>query len=101
MIDGDTLEMTVDTGFRSRHVVHVRLSGVNAPETSSPEGKAAKAALATLVATHPGEWPVTVVTQRIKSGEVVSFERYVATVVLDGIDLAEWLVANGYAERTG
>lgn len=31
-VDGDTLRVEVDSGFYSRHVITLRLTGVNAPE---------------------------------------------------------------------
>lgn len=99
VVDADTLEMTVDTGFRSRHVVHVRLKGVDAPELGTPEGEAAKQAVQTLLEGDQRQWNATVRTERIASGEIVSFERYVADVWVGDLNLAEWLVEQGHAER--
>lgn len=42
VIDGDTIEVDVDLGFKIRQTVIVRLFGLNAPELPTPEGKAAK-----------------------------------------------------------
>lgn len=38
VIDGDSLVLLVDTGFRHFAKVHVRLSGVDTPERTDPEG---------------------------------------------------------------
>jgi endonuclease YncB( thermonuclease family) len=42
VIDADTLAVTVDLGFCIHTKTQVRLYGVNAPELTTPEGKAAK-----------------------------------------------------------
>jgi micrococcal nuclease len=43
VIDGDTIEVEVDLGFKIKHTTILRLSGINAPELRTPEGVAAKA----------------------------------------------------------
>jgi len=40
VIDGDTLEMVVDTGFRSTYLDKFRLIGLNAPEGKNTEAAA-------------------------------------------------------------
>lgn len=45
VIDGDTVTIRVDLGFYLYLQHNVRFFGVNAPELSTPEGKAAKAEL--------------------------------------------------------
>lgn len=43
VIDGDTVRLDVDLGFRHwQHDMVIRLFGVNAPEKSTPAGKLAK-----------------------------------------------------------
>ena len=66
VVDGDTVDLAVDVGFRVSITDRFRLLGINAPEmhgTSSPAGKEAKAALASMLAgvetltikTHKGQ----------------------------------------------
>ena len=43
VVDGDTLHLNVDLGCDIEVAMTVRLSGLNAPEMSTVEGKAAKA----------------------------------------------------------
>ncbi len=43
VIDGDTIEVEIDLGFKIRQTTILRLSGINAPELRTPEGVAAKA----------------------------------------------------------
>jgi len=42
VVDGDTLKGAVDLGFSTSHVDKFRFAHVNAPETSTPEGRAVK-----------------------------------------------------------
>jgi micrococcal nuclease len=46
VIDGDTIEVEIDLGFKIKHTTILRLIGINAPELPTPEGKAAKEWLA-------------------------------------------------------
>lgn len=110
-VDADTFEVECDTGFGSRHVIHARLAGVNAPERGAAAGVRAVAALAGWMrdaeARVPEEtvtWPLRVRTLRRGEGEARSFARWVADVWLvdpEGAwrSVAEWLVANGLAVR--
>ena len=43
VIDGDTLEVRLDLGFKIQHTTTLRLAGLNAPEMRTDEGHAAKA----------------------------------------------------------
>lgn len=45
VIDGDTVRMTVDTGFHVTFKDNFRLADINAPELNTPEGQAARVAL--------------------------------------------------------
>lgn len=45
VIDGDTVNLTIDLGFRMTMTANCRMAGINAPEMDTEEGKAAKIAL--------------------------------------------------------
>lgn len=45
VIDGDTVNLTIDLGFRLSMTSNCRLAGINAPEMSTEEGKTSKIAL--------------------------------------------------------
>lgn len=49
VIDGDTVVLDIDLGFRIHHEVTARLDGIDAPELRTAEGKLAKIALAGMV----------------------------------------------------
>lgn len=48
IVDGDTVDVSVDMGFYVSTKVRVRLAGINAPETYTVDGQIAKSQLAAL-----------------------------------------------------
>lgn len=54
VVDGDTVELVVDLGFRIGHRMTIRLTGIDAKELSQPKGYAARAYLELLLG-GPGE----------------------------------------------
>jgi micrococcal nuclease len=95
VVDGDTLKVTVDLGFRVVYQTAVRLAGINAPEMNTAEGKRAKAALQALVDRYSGQW----VAQTYKNGHD-KYGRWLARLVTpDGVDVNEWMLAQGHATR--
>lgn len=99
VIDGDSLEVAVDCGFRISHTIQVRIAGINAPEIRGPSqdaGDAAKYALQYLLADR------TLYVATHRDGR--SFARYIADCWVedeDGtlIDVATEMVARGHAVR--
>lgn len=49
VIDGDTVNLTIDLGFRMTMTANCRLAGINAPEMSTKEGQVAKVYLTTIL----------------------------------------------------
>lgn len=104
VIDGDTLEMEIDTGFHTVRTERVRLVGVNAPETRGPSrnaGLAAKAWTTKWVndAQRETKWPFMVETFKTDS-----FGRYLARVWVEkemdtdsSSDLSDQLIKSGHA----
>lgn len=98
VIDGDTVEIAVDCGFRITHTLQLRLAGINAPELRGedrPDGLTAVSALSELVRGQ------TVRVRTHKDGR--SFSRYVGDLFVerDGalVDVADVMVNGGYAVR--
>ena len=83
--DGDTLWVRPAGGGKP---VKLRMAGIDAPEICQAGGRAARVALASRVARRT----VVVTTHRFDD-----YGRAVATVHLDGEDLAGWMVAQGHA----
>lgn len=95
VIDGDTLDVLIDCGFNVYTYATIRLEGVNAPETNTTEGKAAKAYA---TAEFPHGTPLTLDTKPYPQ----TFGRYVARVTYvdaNGLtrDMAATLIEAGHA----
>lgn len=95
VIDGDTLEIVLALPHLTERL-KLRLRGLDCPEIKTPEGKAAKRAVETLVRDAK---TVTVYTSRADK-----YDRYLADVFLamnDGTEifLNNYLLENGLADR--
>lgn len=99
-IDGDTIEVLVDHGFRHFSTQRIRLKDINCHEVNSPFPELREAAFQAKAATERWlnnvdksvEWPLTIYTGKL------SFDRWVGLVVdSNGHDLGDHLVINGYA----
>jgi micrococcal nuclease len=92
LVDGDTLELMVDLGFRMTFRDRFRIRGIQAPETRGAErelGLRCQLALAALV---PPGTPVVVTTHKAEK-----YGRWLADVSLDdGDSLAARLVRDGW-----
>lgn len=103
VIDGDTLEVRVDLGFRVYVVERIRLRGVDAPERNTSAGRVAVAGMSLILdrLSDGRQYPrVVLVTHRgTRGGAERSFDRYVADVFIGGVDLAAELVDAGHAVR--
>lgn len=94
--DGDTMRADVDLGFG---VIlsnqPLRLYGINAPEVTGeqrPLGLVSRDRLRELILGKK----VVIRTYRDSKEK---YGRYLATVIIDGLDVNEWLVENKLAER--
>ena len=98
VIDGDTIDLMLDKGFRDMSMQRIRLAGINCPErhtTTREAGDAAKAYTETWIAgVGVDQWPLTITTYKTDS-----FDRYVAVVVRtdDPVSLNDALLASGNA----
>lgn len=97
VIDGDTIEATVDLGFRVSVREKFRLKGIDAPELPTPEGKRAKEYLEQI--TQSWKHGVTVVTEK----GTEKYGRWLATLYgnVDGVkhDLNRMMVEDGFAKE--
>ena len=89
VVDADTVRLELDVGCNmTRREASYRLSRIDAPEMSTPEGKAAKQVLETFI------YGKALVAQTFRAD---NFGRYIAEVWADGTNLSDWLVQNGQA----
>lgn len=93
VVDGDTVHLDVDLGLDQRRRLSVRLYGINSPEMNTAEGKAAREHLVVLV--FGGAGPQ--VTVRTYKDRTEKYGRYLGTLLKDGVDLNERMVADGHA----
>lgn len=92
--DGDTATFNIDLGF-DVHVIHpLRFDGINAPELATPEGKAAKAYIDTLL--RPGD----VVTVATSKAQWDKYGRYLGTITRPGdtVTVNQQLIDAGHAK---
>ena len=104
VIDGDTLEVDIDLGFKTTlKKEKLRLLGIDTPEMRSKSlqerlhAASAKQFVEDLVAKMGNE--ITVHTEKDKAGK---YGRYLARVILSsGEDLSDLLVENGFEKKSG
>lgn len=93
VVDGDTVDGTIDLGFNVSVNVRVRLAGIDAPEsrTSNPEEKVygleAKEELIRLISNGD---------IIIKSHGLGKFGRVLGTLYISGLDINQDLIDRGY-----
>lgn len=92
VIDGDTVVLDIDLGFRVQQEHAVRLAGLNAPELSTHEGVDAKAWVITWFATNGPYLTVTTTANPLDK-----YGRYLADVYANGSHLNADLITSGHA----
>jgi micrococcal nuclease len=85
VIDGDTVNLTIDLGFRLTYTANCRLSGINAPEINTEQGKVSKVALIQMI-----ESEFTI--------ESTGLDKYGRPVVKIG-NINDKMVEGGYAKK--
>lgn len=94
VVDGDTIRLQLDLGWRITYTARVRIAGINAPEMKTPEGLQAKQHAQTLL--QPGD-EVTFLSK--------GFDKYgrpLGHLIFGGFaarDFADEMVLHGYAQR--
>jgi micrococcal nuclease len=96
IVDGDTVELNVDLGFKVWCRMTVRLAGIDAPERNTEAGKVAMDALKFMIASSR----VYIETQKDSQEK---FGRYLATIYLfsgngEGVSVNDLMLKGGYAK---
>ncbi len=94
VVDGDTVDLTVDLGFRATFTDRFRLYGIDAPEVRYPTYDAGQAARLWLTELLPPGTPVVTETHKPPTDK---YGRWLATLWLGGHDVNAALVAAGHA----
>lgn len=94
VVDGDTIDVIVDLGFRIQQEMRLRFVDIDAYELRTEIGKKAKAFVEQILT--PGR-EIRVTTQKDKQEK---YGRYLAAIdTLDGTDINQLLITNGFAIR--
>jgi micrococcal nuclease len=98
VIDGDTMQVSIDLGFDIWHRMTIRVAHINAPEKDTPEGKAARTYADYLL---PTDGKKTVVVRTYKD-RAEKYGRYLADIeVRNGddpaFDFADRMITKGHA----
>ena len=102
IVDGDTVILTVRVGFYIlSERQKFRLNGINAPELPSPEGQAAKAALAEFL-----KIPGVVIQSHKGSAALDRYNRWLAMIwAMDDkgvqFNVNQAMLDNGFAKKYG
>ncbi len=91
--DGDTVTAQVDLGFLHFQIMKLRLFGIDTPELRGEEREEGLV-VRDIVREMVLDKEVEIHSYKDKQGK---FGRYLATIIIDGIDLNQWLVDNGHA----
>lgn len=91
--DGDTVTAKVDLGFLHFQIMKLRLHGIDTPELRGEEREQGLI-VRDIVREMILDKEVEIHTYKDKQGK---FGRYLATIVINGLDLNQWLVDNGHA----
>ena len=89
IIDGDTIEVTLDLGWKLYKNDHVRFVGINAPEKNTPEGIGARDFLSIYL--KVGQKVM------IHSHKLDKYGRCLATVMVGDVNLNNLMVKSGHA----
>ncbi len=90
IVDADTIDVTVDCGFRIYTTIRCRLYRINAPERFTVAGKAATAFLTDLL----NQDLIIIKTYKEPTDK---YGRWVADVFVDGVNVSQIMVDNGHA----
>ena len=97
VVDGDTLDLIVDLGFKTKLEWRFRLEGIDTPETWRPKSAGEK---------EHGERATEFVINELKGKDITvrtfklgAYSRYSCEILYDGKNLVEELKKNGFEKR--
>jgi micrococcal nuclease len=91
VVDGDTVNLKIDLGFRLSYTANCRMAGINAPEMSEDAGKQSKAALMENL-------PVGHVVDIISTG-LDKYGRPIVVIKVNGTDINIKMITQGFAVK--
>ena len=94
VIDGDTVDVLLDLGFSTFRLVRCRLARVNTPELKNNNTKQQALAVKLKLAAFLAGKAIAV-----ESKKVDIYGRAISEILADGINVSDWLLENGLAEK--
>lgn len=92
--DGDTVTAVVDLGFLHYQEMKLRLYGIDTPELRGEEREAG-IVVRDILRSMILEKEVEIHSYKDKQGK---YGRYLATIIIDEVNINQWLVDNGHAK---
>jgi len=100
IVDGDTIDVTLDLGFSVSYKSRVRLYGIDTPESRTRnKDEKARGKLASVFLTKAIELADQVVIRTELKDSRGKFGRVLGTVVCDGEDVNQGMVDGGFAVK--
>lgn len=91
IIDGDTVNLTIDLGFRLTYTANCRLAGINAPELKNVDGIVSHGVLSALLSDAK-------IVDIISTG-LDKYGRPLVIIKYDGVDINIEMIKSGYAVK--
>lgn len=91
VIDGDTVKLNIDLGFRIFWTTNCRLAGIDAPELSEEDGKKSLNFLS-------NNLPIGAEVE-IESKRLDKYGRPIIALRYNGLNMNQSLIENGYASK--
>ncbi len=92
VVDGDTVDFSLDLGMSIYSKQRIRLLGINSPEMRGENKEDGKAAKAHIIDMLNKEGDIVVKTE--KQGK---YGRYLGTIYLNGTDINQQMINDGFA----
>lgn len=92
--DGDTVTAVVDLGFLHYQEMKLRLYGIDTPELRGAEREEGLK-VRDIVREMILDKEVEIHSYKDKQGK---YGRYLATIILDGVNINQWLIDQGHAQ---
>lgn len=93
VVDGDTIDVSIDLGFKIHHEARVRLYGIDAPESRTSDKEAKKYGIMSKEFLNNAVYGASEVLIRTSKEDAKGkFGRVLGSVIIDGVDINKLMV---------